>query len=418
MEAEIISVGTELTFGLTLDTNAGWLSRRLAAIGLTVKCHITVPDDVAPIKEVITRSAGRAEVVLVSGGLGPTPDDMTRQGLADALGRPLVSDPESLHQIRSYFQKLHRRMPLTNERQALLPEGATALENTCGTAPGIRAESGQSVIYVLPGVPKEMVVMYEHSVEPELAARAGGEVMVSRTINCFGAGEANIAGQIEDLMAAGRHPLVGITADEAVIRVRIIARGTDPDAAQTLAETDVREVRNRLGKLVFGQGEQTLQESVARLLSKGTTTVATAESCTGGLLAKWLTDVPGSSAYFVGGLVAYANQTKIAQLGVPAELIDRNGAVSQEVAAAMAQGCRRTIGTDFALSTTGIAGPAGGSAEKPVGLVYVGMADEHKCTVRQCLLGGHLDRESIRDRSCKVALNMLRLRLMELQGTD
>jgi nicotinamide-nucleotide amidase len=354
-------------------------------------------------------------LVLINGGLGPTPDDLTREALAEALGRRLLEDADSLRRIRSLFEQWQRPMPAANERQAWLPEGAQAIENARGTAPGIEVKLGSSRIFAMPGVPKEMMAMFEQSIEPTVAADGAGAI-VTRTLNCFGASEANIAGQIEDLMRIGREPTVGITACEGVIGVRVFARGDDAEAAQAAAEIDAAEVRRRLGPLIFGEQEQTLQEAVATLLFETCRTVSVAESCTGGLLAKRLTDVPGSSDYFLGGLVTYANEAKVAQLAVAPELIERHGAVSEEVAQVMAEGCRIRFDTDYALSVTGIAGPGGGTPDKPVGLVYIGLADVGRCDVERRLIGEHLDRASIRDRICKVALNLLRRRLMETEA--
>ncbi len=383
--------------------------------GVNVVRHVTVADDVGAIAESIRAAFDRRDLLLINGGLGPTPDDLTRDALAEALGRPLMEDADSLRRIRSLFAQWQRPMPAANARQAWLPEGTQALENTCGTAPGIRAELGSTQIFAMPGVPNEMMAMFERSVEPTVATSGAGAI-VTHTLNCFGASEANIAGQIEDLMRVGRKPTVGITACEGVIGVRVFARGDDAAAARAAADIDAAEVRRRLGPLVFGEQEQTLQEAVAALLFETGRTVSVAESCTGGLLAKRLTDVPGSSDYFLGGLVTYANEAKVAQLGVGPELIERHGAVSEEVAHAMADGCRIRFETDYALSVTGIAGPGGGTPDKPVGLVYIGLAEAGRCNVERRLIGEHLDRASIRDRTCKVALNLLRRRLMKTGG--
>ncbi len=416
VSAQIISIGTELTFGLTVDTNAAWLSRRLAAIGLPVQRHVTVPDDVSAIRDAVTRGAADARYLLVTGGLGPTADDVTRQGVADAAQRPLVPHQPSLDQLRSFFLRLKRDMPESNNRQAYLPEGAIAIENSCGTAPGFGVPVGDAIVYVMPGVPHEMKQMFVSSIAPRIVAESPTSVIVTRTIRCFGGGEASMADQIEDLMAVDRNPAVGITASEGIISVRIIARGVDPSAAATLADADAEVVRDRLGRFTFGQEDDTLPQAVAKLLLDAGHTVATAESCTGGLLAKMLTDVPGSSAYFLGGLVTYGNELKTEVLGVPAELIQKHGSVSEEVAAAMAEGCRRITGADFALSATGIAGPSGGTREKPVGTVCIAHADAAETRARRLTLGERLTREAVRDRSCKAMLNFLRLQLMRERG--
>ncbi len=413
VDAQIISIGTELTSGLTVDANAAWLARRLAAIGLHSTRHVTVPDDAHAIRSAITQAADHATVVLVTGGIGPTDDDLTRQAVADAAGKPLVIDPTSAQQIRDFFRRVERPMPDTNDRQAYLPQGAAPLENPCGTAPGFRVQIARALVFVMPGVPREMKAMFQRSVEPELAARSSGSAIVTRTIRCFGASEANVGEQLADLMTPGREPGIGITAEGGVLSLHITARGDHPDDAATLADQHARIVRRRLGHLVFGQGDQTLQQAVAELLLDRGHTVATAESCTGGLLAKRLTDVPGSSAYFLGGFVTYHNDFKIRFLDLPPELIARHGAVSQQVAQVMADRCRQITAAEFSLSTTGIAGPTGGSDEKPVGLVYVGFARPDETVVHRFTFGSHQDRQTIRDRFCKVALNILRLHLTD-----
>lgn len=411
VDAEIISIGTELTQGLTVDTNAAWLSTRLAAIGVTVRRHVTVPDRRSAIRDAVSEAC-TAQVVLVSGGLGPTADDLTRESLADAVGRSLIADAGALAQIQAFFDKLGRPMTEGNEKQALIPGGGTALANTCGTAPGIRVEHGDAVVYALPGVPRELMAMYERSIEPELIARSAGKVLVCRSVNCFGASEAVVGSQIKDLMAPERHPVVGITVREGVMKIRITAAGVDGPSARSAADADVLLIRERLGKLVFGEDDQTLQEAVGASLTARGATLTTAESCTGGLLAARITEVPGCSRYFLQGAVTYANEAKSSLLGVSRALIEAHGAVSEEVAAAMAKGARAGTDADYALSVTGVAGPQGGSPAKPVGLVFIGLADRRGCRVRRCVFGDYLDRASIRERSCNVAMNILRLHVM------
>jgi nicotinamide-nucleotide amidase len=412
MDAIILSVGNELTFGQTVDTNTAWLSRQLAQIGGQVLMHVTVADEVAPLEREIRRVCELADVVLISGGLGPTEDDLTRNALAAVLGTELQLDERMLEQVRAYFVQRNVPMPEANAVQAMFPVGSTPIENTCGTAPGIRATFGHATIYIMPGVPREMRVMYERSVQPELQARSGGGVILARTLLTFGAGESHIGEQIRDLMQRGRNPTVGTTAQQAVIGIRIHAAGATPQEATALLDRTDTDIRGRLGKLVFGQDGDTLWSVVTKLLIARGKTVATAESCTGGLIAKSLTDTAGSSACVIDGVVTYSNAAKTRLLNVPAELIAAHGAVSKPVAEAMAINCRRLSGTDYALSVTGIAGPDGGTAEKPVGLVYIGLADENGCDVRELRLGSFLTREEIRERACKAAVNLLRLALV------
>ncbi|MFH0983055.1 MAG: competence/damage-inducible protein A [Planctomycetota bacterium] len=412
MIAEIISVGTELTTGAVTDTNSAWLSRRLADLGVTVMRHVTVDDDRARLGEAMASAAGRADAVIVNGGLGPTRDDLTRFALADVLGQPLERSAEAQAQIEALFTRMGRRPSATDPVQALIPRGAAVIENAIGTAPGIEALVGDCRVFCLPGVPREMQRMFEEvAVRLRAAHVAGTGTIAIRALHTFGAYEADLGRRIERLMEPGRNPAVGTTASDGVISVRIVARGTDPAEAQALADQDEQAVRGILGDLIFGTGDDTLASVVARQLTERRLTIATAESCTGGLLAKMLTDVSGSSAYFLRGHVTYSNEAKVELLGVPAGLLDAHGAVSEEVARAMAVGCRERSRTDLAVSITGIAGPTGGSATKPIGLVYIGLADAAGVEVKRCRFAPHLAREAIRDRACKTALSMIRLRL-------
>ncbi|HOB75907.1 MAG TPA: competence/damage-inducible protein A [Phycisphaerae bacterium] len=412
MNAAILSIGTELTLGQTVDTNSAWLSQRLAELGIRVQWHVTVPDELEPIRQELERACAQVDVVLVTGGLGPTADDLTRDALAALMGVGLERREEYVEQIRAFFASRGRDMPEANIVQAMFPTGSEPITNTCGTAPGIRARWKDTLIFIMPGVPREMRVMYDRDVLPVLAPLAGEGVILASTLYCFGAGESDIAEKIRDLMARGRNPTVGTTAQQTVIGVRIHVQGRTRAEAQALLDRDREEIRRRLGTLVFGENNDQLAAAVAALLFDKQKTIATAESCTGGLLAGRLTDIPGSSRYFLQGVVTYANEAKTALLGVPADLIARHGAVSREVAEVMATACRQRANADFALSVTGIAGPGGGTAQKPVGLVYIGLADAEGCQVTEHRLGDCLTRDEIRDRTCKAALNRLRLRLL------
>lgn len=415
MNAVIISIGNELTLGQTVDTNSAWLSQQLAAIGVHVRMHATVADEIDPVRDLLSRAAGEADVVLVSGGIGPTEDDLTRHALAAAMGVDLVLHPPSIEQIREFFTRRSRTMPDANTIQAMFPVGTTPIENTCGTAPGIRAKLKQADVFVMPGVPREMKVMFQKAVLPLLAEQARGAVLLARTINTYGAGESDIGEKIRDLMRRGRNPTVGTTAQQTMIGIRIHAFGPTCTEAEQLLHADVVEVRRRLGDLVFGEDDETLADAAAKLLFQTRQTVVTAESCTGGLIAKSLTDIPGSSGYFLNGFVTYSNESKMRFLDVPEALIRRHGAVSTPVAEAMATGARQISRGDYAISVTGIAGPEGGSPAKPVGLVYFGLAHAAGCDVHERRFGSESTREEIRDRARKFALNMLRLKLLEHQ---
>ncbi len=412
MNAVILSIGTELTTGQNLDTNSAWLSAELTRMGVTVIRHVTVDDDLGRITQAVRLALDEAEAGIATGGLGPTADDLTRQALADAIGRPLEENPEAFAQIRDFFERWRRPMHEANFLQAQLPRECTVIHNQWGTAPGIHFRDERSEFFALPGVPNEMKNMFRVSVAPIIAARSGEARMLSATLRCFGMTEAQIGSSLINLMRRDRNPLVGTLASRGIITVSILAQGSTMGEANRLLETDRAEVRRRLGDAVFGEGDDTLESVVGRRLRELGLTLAVAESCTGGLLAKRITDVPGCSDYFIRGYVAYADSAKSELLGVSPALIATHGAVSEEVVRALAAGCRASAQSDYVLALTGIAGPGGGTAEKPVGLVWFALADEKGIETLRVLFGEHLCREDVRDRACSTALNLLRHRLL------
>lgn len=417
VDAIIISCGTELTTGQCVDTNSAWLSAQLTPLGIHVVEHVTVGDDVTYLTAAMRRAFDAANLVIITGGLGPTLDDITREAIADALGVRLEESAEAGKQIRTFFERWQRPMPDSNRRQAMIPRGCELIPNSRGTAPGIRYVHGARSLYAFPGIPAEMQAMFNASVLPQLNYASGDARTESARLLCFGINEAKLGEMLSDLMQRGRNPSVGTTASQAIISVRVLAEGTSAEETRTLLKADVDEIRRRLGRVVFGAEDDTLEGVVARLLSDRGRTIATAESCTGGLLAKRLTDISGSSSYFLRGYVTYADAAKVDLLAVPADLISQHGAVSEPVAGAMALGCRNAAVSDYALSITGIAGPTGGSPpEKPVGLVYIGLARETGVETLRVLCGDHLTRDEVRDRSCKIALNLLRLRLLGVEN--
>ena len=412
MIAEIVAIGTELVSGQSLDTNSQWLSRALGSLGIAVHFHTALGDDLAENVAALKIAIGRADLVLTSGGLGPTQDDLTREALAAVAGVSLVEDPDSLAAIAAMFARRNRPMAERNRVQALRPEGADALPNSCGTAPGLWMKVGRARVACLPGVPNELKRMFDEQVVPRLKRLgATDRVIVHRKINLFGRGESDIEAQALDLTARGRVPEVGITVSEATISFRITAGGTTEAEALALMEPTAATIYERFGPMIVGEGTEDVVDALVRALMRTGTSVAVAESCTGGMIAEAITAIPGVSSVFLGGVVSYANRAKVDLLGVPARLIEEHGAVSAEVAEAMARGARERFHADLGLSVTGIAGPSGGTPEKPVGLVYLGLATADGVESRRLEIGPEQPREVIRARSAKNAMNWARMKV-------
>jgi nicotinamide-nucleotide amidase len=411
MKAEIVSVGSELTSGQNLDTNCQWLSRRLAEVGIPVGWHTTVADDLQANVDAFRIAAGRAALVLITGGLGPTQDDLTREALAHAAGIELVLHEESLRRIEEMFRSRGRAMPERNRVQALFPARAEVIPNQRGTAPGVWLRLGGAVVAAMPGVPSEMYHMFTAQVLPRLVGLGlAGSIMVQRKINAFGAGESAVEEKLFDLTRRGHVPEVGITVSDATISLRILAHAANAAEARAQIAPVEQTIRERLGELVFGVEDEELQDAVAALLAARRKTVATAEGVTAGRVAESLARVPGVSAWFAGGIIAYDNRLKAELLGVPQALLDAKGAVSAEVAEAMAVGCRTRLGTDLAVSTVGVAGPAGAGADRPAGLVRVGLSWDGGSASFAFTWPG--TRTEVQQRTAKMALNAVRLHLL------
>lgn len=407
MIATILSTGDELVRGRTADTNTSEIARALQAEGVTVRGAEIVGDDEAELVAAIGRACAASDIVVMSGGLGPTEDDCTRRAAAAASGRALERVPAIEEWLAARFRERGAPMAPSNLLQADRPAGAETLPNAHGTAPGFALTIGRAWFVALPGPPREMRNMLRDEMLPRLRAKLPPErrVIRTRTLETIGEREAAVGEKIADLMARGRSPRVGTTAGRGVIRVVIHAEGSEDDVARAIA-ADEAEIRSRLGHIVFGADGESLASVTAALLVAKRVRTAVAESCTGGMIAASLTDVPGVSAVFLGGVVAYANEVKVRELGVDPAVIERVGAVSAEVACAMASGVRERFGADLGLGITGIAGPGGGTPEKPVGTVHVAVDVQGVVTHRKLTLPG--DRGLVREIAARSALDLVR----------
>jgi nicotinamide-nucleotide amidase len=412
MRAEVLSIGTELLLGSIIDSNAAYVAEQLAAVGIDVVWKTTVGDDEGRIGEALRLALNRSEIVIATGGLGPTEDDMTCRAIAAVLARPVVRDDAVLEAIRRRFSDRGMVMPKNNERQALIPEGAVVLANLRGTAPGLLIRTGDGrVVVAMPGVPSEMRPMLTEQVIPRLREEVGvGPRIRSRVLKTCGIAESQLDTAIGDLMRSARNPSIGLRALPGEVHIRLTVRAESSDEAERRLDDLEAKLRVRLGDLLFGRDGDRLEEIAGRLLLEARQTVSVAESCTGGLVCHRLTNLAGSSAYFIRGDVVYSNESKETLLGVPHELIETYGAVSRVVAEAMASGMREAAGTDLALGVTGIAGPGGGSAGKPVGLTFIAIASAEGVSCREFRFLG--DRETNKLLASQAALDLLRRRLL------
>ncbi len=413
--AEIICVGTELLIGHTLNTNAGYLANQLAELGISSYRQIVVGDNKDRLLQQIRESAGRSDVVILTGGLGPTQDDLTMETAAAAAGLPLVLDQASLEHIEGLFRSIGRDMTENNRKQAMLPLGATILKNNNGTAPGAifpcaapseEQLDHEALLILLPGPPSEMTLMFNESVAPFLLAQAP-HYFRSVYVRLIGIGESAAESRIQDLMDAQDNPTIAPYASEGECMFRITQRFSRVQADERdLLTPLVQELKTRFGKHIYEIGSRSMPEVVLALLKEKKATVSFAESCTGGMAASAMVDFPGASLVLAGGVVAYSNQAKVDLLKVNPLLLEKEGAVSYNCALAMAEGCRKQVGSDFAVSITGIAGPEGGTKEKPVGLVYIAVASATATRARQLRLSGN--RTRVRRIATLQAYNLLR----------
>ena len=412
LRAEIIAVGSELLTPLRSDTNALVLTARLREMGIEVVARTTVADDAALLAGAFRNAIARAEVVIATGGLGPTEDDLTREALAAALGRPLGRDPALVEELKQRFARYLRPMADVNLKQADVIAGATVMRNARGSAPGQRVDAGSSMIALLPGPPSEMLAMFEEQVAPVLAARVSGRVLRTRILKIASMSESDVEQTVAPVYTTFTNPRTTILGAPGQVELHLTAEGGSEAEAHERIEALASGIRGALGGRVFSEDGRELPEVVADLLVERGLRLALAESCTGGLLSARLTAVAGASRFFDRAYVCYANAAKVDQLGIDPALIDRVGAVSEEVAQAMAKAARSNAGGDLAVAITGIAGPGGGSPEKPVGLVFIALDGAAGTRVRRCLFPG--ERNRIRLQAVQAALEMVRRGLLGL----
>ena len=411
MKAEIIAIGTEILLGHIVNTNTSYLSRQLAGLGIDVYHQSAVGDNPARLGQALIKSLNRSDMVITTGGLGPTVDDITLETIARAIGKNLVFKKEIFKRIKNNFKKRRCRMPKEARRQAFVPEGAVALRNDVGTAPGLIIESYNKIIIALPGPPRELTPIVERFVLPYLKKITPGAYTIkSRTLKLMGLAESQVNAKVKDLLKLSGDPTVGIYAHVGQVDLKITCKG------KTKKETDkkIKKIENkigrRFGKYVFGTDNETLEEVVGGLLTKKKKTLAIAESCSGGYISNLITNSPGSSKYFIMGVVAYNNKIKTNLLGINKEIIKKKGAVSKEVVSLLAKNIRSLACTDFGIGVTGIAGPAGGSKNKPIGTVYIAISSAKRTVANRFFFIG--TRQEIKLQTAQQALHLLRLSLI------
>lgn len=409
MKAEILAIGTEILLGDIVNTNTQYIAKRLADLGISVYHQCVVGDNPERLLEAYNLAFARADLVIATGGLGPTKDDLTKEVAFEYFGKQSVVHEASLKIIEDYFKSSDRPMTQNNRKQAYFPIDAVVLLNNNGTAPGCIIEENRKIVVLLPGPPWEMKPMFEESVVPYLQKFAQG-VLVSKVLRVIGVGESIAETMIEDIMDNQTNPTVAPYAKAGEMTFRITAKANTYDEGIKLMEPMEAEIRSRLGNNIYGEGDVTLENVLGRMLVDRKLTIATAESCTGGMVAAALINYPGISSVFMEGAVTYSNEAKINRLGVKKETLDKYGAVSREIAAEMACGIAKTAGTSIGLSTTGIAGPDGGSEEKPVGLVYVGLYINGEVKTKMLKLSG--DRQKVRARATMQLLDWTRRELL------
>lgn len=404
MIVELVSTGSELLLGDTVNTNVSWLAQELNKLGYTIAYQSTIGDNRGRMAEIFRRAAERADIVISTGGLGPTQGDITREVLASAMGREVEFNSLAMTEVQKFFKRVNREVPTAaSRREAMLPVGAGVLRNPVGVAPGVTLAVEDTTFILLPGPPGEMKGMFTDSVGPYLQERFGSQgVVKSYRYGIYGIREIDLEDRLMDLVKEQSNPTIAFLIKKGYIELRITAKANTAEEAEALLRPWDEIIRNRLGTHVGRSLDIPMEDLLGKNLTVANATISTAESCTSGLVGKTITNTSGSSAYYMGGVISYSNDIKHRVLGVPQELLDTYGAVSEQVARAMAEGVARVTGTDYAVSTTGIAGPGGGSEEKPVGLVWFGVTGPHGTVAHKANFIG--SREDIRQGAAELAL--------------
>lgn len=410
MNCTILSVGTELLIGQITNTNSVYLSKQLNLLGINVLYHFTVGDNKTRLEEILKYSIEKTDIIITTGGLGPTQDDLTKETISAMMDRSLIKHESSYKKLYEIFKRLNRSMTDNNLKQIYLPENSIVLENNCGTAPGFMIENNGKVIISLPGPPKEMISMFENGVKKYLESKTSA-IIYSKILRIFGIGESELESILYDLIDGQSNPTIATYAKEGEVSLRITSKAQNEKQALEIILPVIEEIKKRVGKYIYSYDNEELHEAVAKILNEKGICLSLAESCTGGLLASKLTEVPGISVSFDRCIVTYSNLSKIEELGVKKETLDNYGAVSEETAKEMVAGLKRKVKSELYLAITGIAGPDGGSDEKPVGLVYIALGYRGLLVCRKFNILG--DRERIRNNSCLQALNMIRTIIIE-----
>ncbi len=411
-KAEIITIGTEIVLGQIVDTNTPYIARKLSERGIQVVFQTSVGDDRESLRSALGTARNRANLIITTGGLGPTANDITREVVSEFLDIPLVQDKDAFVRIQKYFEWQHRNVPDAQMKQTLIPEGTLAIHNDHGTATGFALNCGDAEIVCLPGVPREMQLMLNKYLEMYTKKHTlEGSCTLSRDLHAFGVSEPNVNSKVK-ACTGGEEAIKAMTlVHDGIVTINIRATATTRESAIKLLDRIVQDMRKAFGNAVFGMGDETLESAVYMLLEKTHKTIAVAESCTGGLVSDKLTNIPGISEYFLEGVVAYSNKAKVDILCVPEELIAKHGAVTPQVARAMAEGVKKRSLSDIGIGITGIAGPTGATQEKPVGLVYIAVVVDDVVEVKECRFRG--SRIDIKTFSANTALNMVRLKLAD-----